>query len=1008
VKPAIEGTAANASYARVPVAVRAYTEVNMPTRTGARSRSGRRTRSDDQRQVPPWPTSALIFDTETTADEYQRLLFGSFRYCRWRDTSAGAGLETALEGLFYADDLPRSDPEAFAALKEYARTRAIRLMSRDSFVKRCFFPAACGVKALVVGFNLPFDLSRIAVGVGEGRGRYYGGFSFPLVDYVDSATGARREDTYFARVCVKYVDNKRSFIGFSGGREPRKGKAFRGHFLDLRTLGFALTNVGHSLRSACEAFRVTHGKLAVETHGRITAEYIDYNRRDVEASQELLARLREEFDRHPIELNPCNAYSPASIAKAYLRALGVARPRQQFPTIGSDVHGIAMRAYYGGRAEVRIRNTAVPVVYTDFLSMYPTVNALLGLWALLTADAIDVVDVTEEVNSLLGRVALDDCFNRQLWGDLSFFAEVQPRGDIFPVRAQYAEYSEAWNIGINHLESGTSWWFAGPDLVAAALLGDNAPRVLRAFRLVPRGRQQSLRSVKLAGRIEVRPESEDFFRVIIEQRKALGTRDELSETDRTRLDQFLKVLANSGSYGVFAQVDVEDLRKDETAAVTVYAIDGAFDSETSHPERSGPYFFPPIAALIPAAARLMLAMLERAVVDAGGSYALCDTDSMAIVATEHGGTIACPGGNHESVSDSPAIRALSWAQVDQIAKRFAHLSPYNRSVIPGSILKIEAVNFEELPDGGLGERRQVYLYGISAKRYALFRRKRDGSMAILKPSEHGLGHLLDPSDPHSESGDWINGAWLHVVANATGEFDEPAWLDRPAIARIAITSPALFRAVNAEPEGSYSTLVKPFNFALSAQVAPFGHPVGVDPTRFHLIAPFERNPRKWLRMQWRDIYAQCSFRIATGLHAATDCVRVKSFRDVMAEYERHPEPKSAAVDGSPCDRRTVGLLRRRRLSPSRVDYIGKEAHRIEDVSTGLVHSWRDVQPDYDNPEAERRVWGEWLRSVDRATAARALGLSERAVSALRTGKAQPGPKTLATLRRLAADARVTH
>ena len=51
-----------------------------------------------------------------------------------------------------------------------------------------------------------------------------------------------------------------------------------------------------------------------------------------------------------------------------------------------------------------------------------------------------------------------------------------------------------------------------------------------------------------------------------------------------------------------------------------------------------------IAALIPSAARLMLAVLERTVTDFGGYYAFCDTDSMAVIATaEYGGMIECPG-----------------------------------------------------------------------------------------------------------------------------------------------------------------------------------------------------------------------------------------------------------------------------------------------------------------------------------------------------------------------------
>jgi hypothetical protein len=53
----------------------------------------------------------------------------------------------------------------------------------------------------------------------------------------------------------------------------------------------------------------------------------------------------------------------------------------------------------------------------------------------------------------------------------------------------------------------------------------------------------------------------------------------------------------------------------------------------SHPEAGG---------ILPSAgARLVLAILERSVADLGGTYAMEDTDSTAIVATEHGELIEC-------------------------------------------------------------------------------------------------------------------------------------------------------------------------------------------------------------------------------------------------------------------------------------------------------------------------------------------------------------------------------
>ena len=69
-----------------------------------------------------------------------------------------------------------------------------------------------------------------------------------------------------------------------------------------------------------------------------------------------------------------------------------------------------------------------------------------------------------------------------------------------------------------------------------------------------------------------------------------------------------------------------------------------YECSVIHPEKPGEFCFPPLASLITGAARLMLALLEHSVSGLGGTYAMEDTDSMAIVATEHGGTIPCKGG----------------------------------------------------------------------------------------------------------------------------------------------------------------------------------------------------------------------------------------------------------------------------------------------------------------------------------------------------------------------------
>lgn len=71
----------------------------------------------------------------------------------------------------------------------------------------------------------------------------------------------------------------------------------------------------------------------------------------------------------------------------------------------------------------------------------------------------------------------------------------------------------------------------------------------------------------------------------------------------------------------------------------------------------------------------MLALLERLVLERGGSYAFCDTDSMAIVATETGGLIPCPGGEHRNAKGVPCVRALAKPEVEAIVAEFAALNP---------------------------------------------------------------------------------------------------------------------------------------------------------------------------------------------------------------------------------------------------------------------------------------------------------------------------------------------
>jgi hypothetical protein len=1001
----------------MPIAVRAFT---IPTPTESRDPDTARSRAG---QRPDTPDVVLVLDTETTIDATQRLLIGSWRvYLQGRCIS---------EGLFLGDDLPAADR---ALLHDYARTHAaetadaesLPLLTRPDFLKQIFWKVAYKGRGLVVGFNLPFDLSRLGIGWGTARTGYYaGGFSLPLASYPQD--GPPREDRYRPRVAIKSLDSKRALMGFtrpnapdpvdlipegSQDGQPDPAYTFPGYLLDLRAGAFALTNASHSLASACAAFGVEHGKEQVSQHGVVTADYVDYNRRDVLASWELSQKLQAELDRHPIALPLWRAYSPASVGKAYLAAMGIRPILERQPDFPREVLGEAMVAYYGGRAECRIRGVSVPVVYIDFLSMYPTVCSLMGLWHLLTCERIEVEETTDLVRDLLARITRDRCFERELWQQVVGLVQIVPAGDILPTRAHYGGEA-AWQIGVNPLTAADPLWYTIPDAIAATLLTGKAPRVLRALRFVPHGLAEGLRPVRVRGEIAVDPRTQDFFRVVIEERHRLEHRPDLAPADRRRLDRFLKVLANATGYGIYAEMNAQDLPKGKTQPVQVYGTH-AFTTAVHSPEEPGAYCFPPLAACIAGAARLMLGLLERCVTDAGGTHALCDTDSMAVVATETSGVVPCPGGAERLPDGREAIRALSWAQVESIRQRFTTLNPYDREAVQESVLKLEKENL----DPETGQQRQLWAYALSAKRYALHLRDEHGCPTLIKHSEHGLGHLLNPVDPpdtedQDEEDDdrktWMQTVWQGLVTEASGQsYTWPAWLGRPALGRITASSPEMLRPFTTLNRGKpYAKQVKPYNFLLTAYVRHFGHPEGADPSRFHLVAPFESDPRKWGKLPWTNLYDETGkgYTLHTGstLYAVPDTVRAKTYADVLRDYRLHPESKSLAPDGTVCTGSTTGFLRRRPVTAVYLTHVGKESNRLEEVEAGLVHDPDEVYTAYLDPEQ-----GPWqtlvvpvLRRMPRSLITKRTGLARSSITAIRNGHTIPHPQTREALTRAA-------
>ena len=410
----------------------------------------------------------------------------------------------------------------------------------------------------------------------------------------------------------------------------------------------------------------------------------------------------------------------------------------------------------------------------------------------------------------------------------------------------------------------------------------------------------------------------------------------------------------------------------------------------------------------------MLALLECSVREIGGTYAMEDTDSMAIVATKRGGLVPCPGGPEKRTDGHPAVKALSWKQVESIARRFSALNPYDRTAVPGSVLKIEDDNF----DPTTRKQRQLYCVAISAKRYALFLKNEKGAAVLLRDgvnnsedrwSEHGLGHLLNPSDPEDEDREWIARVWLNIARKTLGLRTQTARFEkRPAIGRVTISSPALMRPFKIFNNGKrYADQIKPFNFLLTCHVNSLGHPPGTDPERFHLIAPYESNPKRWLEMPWTEQYSGRTYSITTeGHHGNRHTARVKTYGEVLREYKFHPESKCADVHGNSCGKRTVGLLQRRHVRIKEIKYIGKESNSLEEVGAGIVHSADNVYTEY--PDRRRDEWETKVRPAMKKVFISVLetetGLVRRTLIDARTGRRRPHPENqkliVAALRKL--------
>ncbi|QEC48537.1 hypothetical protein FSW04_13825 [Baekduia soli] len=710
--------------------------------------------------APKWTPDApsewaLIFDCETTRDTAHSLRFGAFQVRN----------DGMLERSGYFYDPVGLTSDELTILTIVARDEAVELLLVADFIADVFFPTLHQLGGLCIGFNLPFDISRLALRDKKAKGRFKGGFSFELSD-----------DEEQPRVRVLHRSSTSAMIDLVPRRARRPGDS-RGFFADVRTVAKAVLGESFTLRTLAERLQTQTRKASVEEHGAtLTRAYIKYCAIDVQVTWECFATLATRYESYGLTETPLTSLaSEASIGKGSLRQMAIEPWRTVQPRFAPELIGQILSTYSGGRSEVRLRREIAEVSYSDFLSMYSTVCILMNQFSFVIAQGVDHYDATDDVRGFLDGVELADLQSPETWLGLAAIVQIRPDADRLPVRAAFGDIGSdiekapaaQYGMAQSYLTSDELLWVTLADCIASKLITGQAPEVVQSIRFAPRGPQDGLQPIDILGnpKYRVDPYQDDFYKRLVDLRSEVKTAAAraTSEGDAelaARLDteqKALKLTASATSYGCFIELNATD--REGEHVINAYGLDGvAFAARVKRDEQPGRYFHPLLGTLITGAARLMLVIAERLARDEGLDWAFMDTDSIALT------------------KPPPLDREDFHHRVQRIRDWFSALNPY---ASPGSLLELEDINYGLRSDGKTGnDLEPLYCYAVSPKRYVMFNLDSHGQPIIRKASAHGLGHLLAPYDereapahiPH-HGRDWTSSA---SVAGSTTSGTSPS------------------------------------------------------------------------------------------------------------------------------------------------------------------------------------------------------------------------------------------
>ena len=243
----------------------------------------------------------------------------------------------------------------------------------------------------------------------------------------------------------------------------------------------------------------------------------------------------------------------------------------------------------------------------------------------------------------------------EAWAGLAFLAKVRPASDVLTTHVEL--FGAEATVTAPVVEDSVAFWTPGFD-VAAAVIEDldaggpgRMPEIVEAWTFEFGPRLRGLRPVTFPGGWIWDPRRPSSYRsrdgrawgnlyLLLTAMRLEAKKDPtLGPAARLRRRGMLKIASVAGAFGMSMATTVRQHIK-PGAAHRVITSDGIITLREGQAERPGSWAFPPAAALVEGAGRLLLTLLLHEVRIRGGSFVQFDTDGGFILATPDGGEVS--------------------------------------------------------------------------------------------------------------------------------------------------------------------------------------------------------------------------------------------------------------------------------------------------------------------------------------------------------------------------------